>query len=209
MSVAFALVAGVLAILNPCGFALLPAFLSIYVGARDEQLPTAPTRAFQGILVGLAVTVGLLAVFAVVGVPVALGADQVSRAFPWVGLFLGLAMAAVAIATLAGRRIPLLPERGLQVHGNCGGITGMLVFGAGYGLASLGCSLPILLVVIGASLTTTGGLATLAVLGASALGMAVVLMALSIAAALLRDGIARTLTRVIPTQELGATFNTT
>jgi cytochrome c biogenesis protein CcdA len=198
MSLAFALVAGVLAILNPCGFALLPAFLSIYVGAKEEQLPAAPTRAVQGIVVGLAVTVGFLAVFALVGLPVALGAGRISNAFPWVGLVLGVAMAAVAIATLAGRRIPLLPQRGPRVSERRGGITGMLLFGAGYGLASLGCSLPILLIVIGASLTTTGGLATLGVLGAYAVGMAAVLMALSIAAALVRDGISRALSRVIP-----------
>jgi cytochrome c-type biogenesis protein len=66
---ALALVAGALASVNPCGFPLLPAFLSFYVGAEEEDLPRAPARVGQGLLVGLLVSTGFLAVFALVGVP--------------------------------------------------------------------------------------------------------------------------------------------
>lgn len=51
MPVALALVAGALASVNPCGFPLLPAFLSFYVAADDDVLPRAPARAAQGLLV--------------------------------------------------------------------------------------------------------------------------------------------------------------
>lgn len=47
-----ALVSGGLAALNPCGFPLLPAFLSFYVGADEGRLPRAPTRVGQGLVVG-------------------------------------------------------------------------------------------------------------------------------------------------------------
>jgi cytochrome c-type biogenesis protein len=197
MPIAVALLAGGLATLNPCGFALLTAFLSFYVGAQEADLPAAPTRLLQAILVGLLVTAGFLAVFTVAGVPVALGAGQLATAMPWVGLVVGLAMALVAVATLAGRPIPL-GVRGLRTGGRGRRTSAMLLFGVGYGLASLGCTLPVFLVVVGASLTTTGGLAALAVFGAYALGTAVVLMALSIGAGLLRDGVARTLRRAVP-----------
>src|SRR5438876_8125830 len=36
-----ALVAGGLAVINPCGFPLLPAFLSFYLGADEHELPRA------------------------------------------------------------------------------------------------------------------------------------------------------------------------
>jgi len=39
MPLALALVAGALASVNPCGFPLLPAFLSFYVGADENVLP--------------------------------------------------------------------------------------------------------------------------------------------------------------------------
>jgi hypothetical protein len=74
----------------------------------------------------------------------------------------------------------------------------MLLFGVGYGLVSLGCTLPVFLVAVGAALTTTGPLAALTVFGAYALGMAVVLLALSISAGLLRHGLARALRRALP-----------
>jgi cytochrome c biogenesis protein CcdA len=42
------LVAGGLSVVNPCGFPLLPAFLSFYFGADEQQLPRASTRVVQG-----------------------------------------------------------------------------------------------------------------------------------------------------------------
>ena len=59
--------------INPCGFPLLPAFLSFYLGADERRLPPAPTRALQGLLVGALVTVGFLGFFALVGLPVSYG----------------------------------------------------------------------------------------------------------------------------------------
>ena len=43
--VSVALVAGGLAVVNPCGFPLLPAFLGFYLGADEEQLPRAASSA--------------------------------------------------------------------------------------------------------------------------------------------------------------------
>jgi cytochrome c-type biogenesis protein len=108
-----------------------------------------------------------------------------------------VAIALVAIATLAGRQVSLaVPTARMRVAARRP--AAILLYGVGYGLASLGCTLPVFLVVIGASLATNGPLAALGVFGAYALGMALVLMALSIGAGLLRDGLARALGRAIP-----------
>jgi hypothetical protein len=57
-------------------------------------------------------------VFAVVGVPVALGAGQLANTIPWVGFAVGVAMALVAIATLAGRQVSLaVPTSGMRAAG--------------------------------------------------------------------------------------------
>lgn len=197
MPVAFAMLAGALATLNPCGFAMLAAFLSLYVGAHEDDLPRSATRAMQGVLVGLLVSVGFLTVFVVLGVPVVLGLGQISGAVPWVGLAIGVIMAGVAVATLAGKSMSLTVRkpRGETRRRRAGA---MYVFGVGYGLASLGCTMPVFLVVIGASLATSSGLASVVVFIAYAAGMALVLMALAVSAALLRDGLARTLKRALP-----------
>jgi thiol:disulfide interchange protein len=67
VSLSIAFVGGGLATLNPCGFPLLPAFLSFYAGADETRLPAASTRLAQGTAAGLLVTAGFLGVFAGVG----------------------------------------------------------------------------------------------------------------------------------------------
>ncbi|MFV1970834.1 MAG: cytochrome c biogenesis CcdA family protein [Acidimicrobiia bacterium] len=192
-----ALAAGGLSTVNPCGFAMLPAYLSFYVGANEDQLPTAASRTAQGLLTGLMVTAGFLLVFGIVGLPITYGATQIVRAIPWVGIGLGIALLIVGVATLAGRRIsttivnPVRPGRARQPKT-------MFVFGIGYGIASLGCTLPVFLAVIGASLATQGAGSALAVLAAYGLGMAIMLILFSTGAALARDGLVRTVRRLMP-----------
>jgi cytochrome c-type biogenesis protein len=82
VSLSIAFVGGGLATLNPCGFPLLPAFLSFYAGADETQLPSASTRLAQGLAAGLLVTAGFLGVFAVIGLPISLGATAISRVLP-------------------------------------------------------------------------------------------------------------------------------
>lgn len=195
MSLAFAVMAGALAMLNPCSFALLPAFLSVSLHSQDATRASS-TRALHAVVVGLLVTAGAVSIFTVVGVPIALGAGQLTRAVPWIGFTLGMALAVVAVLTLAGKRIPL-PDRRVRTNHHRGA-GGLLLFGAGYGIASLSCTLPIFLVVVGASLTNSGGLAALVVFAGYAAGMAVVLTALAVGVGLLRDTITRALTALLP-----------
>jgi cytochrome c biogenesis protein CcdA len=192
--VSLALVAGALATLNPCGFPLLPAFLSFYVGAREERLPSPSSRVVQGLVTGILVTAGFLGVFVAVGLPVAYGARRVSDWLPWMGIALGGALIAVGIATLAGR-VPRLPVRLSVRMGGSRGTGPMVLFGAGYGVASLGCTLPIFLAVVGSA---ASGASTALVFGAYGAGMAIVVTALALAAAFLREGLARTLRSVLP-----------
>lgn len=197
MPIALALVAGALASVNPCGFPLLPAFLSFYVGAEEEALPRAPARVTQGLLVGLLVSGGFLAVFAVMGVPIAYGVTQLTDAIPWAGLVIGLFMLVAAVAGLAGRSFYLVPKRAMRVERRRRPST-MVWFGAAYAVCSLGCTLPIFVALVGASLATASLVEGVIVFGAYALGMATMLMALSLGAALARDGLARRLRRLLP-----------
>lgn len=197
MPLALALVAGALASVNPCGFPLLPAFLSFYVGADEEDLPRAPARAAQGVLVGLLVASGFLGVFALIGIPVAYGATRLTSAIPWAGLAVGAVMTAAGIAGILGRRWYLSLRRGVKVERRRRPLT-MMWFGAAYAVCSLGCTLPIFVALVGASLATATLLEALLVFGAYGLGTATMVMALAIGAALARDGLARALKRLLP-----------
>jgi cytochrome c biogenesis protein CcdA len=188
-----ALVAGGLSVLNPCGFPLLPAFLSFYLGADERALPRAPTRVLQGLTVGGLVTLGFLGLFAAVGLPISMGVSALSDAIPWAGIATGVVLAAVGVVALAGAHIPVpLNLRIPVVRERRAGA--MLVFGVGYGAASLGCTLPLFLTLVGAS---AGG-ANVTAFAAYGAGMAVVLMAISVLVALLRDGAARAVRPLLP-----------
>jgi cytochrome c biogenesis protein CcdA len=91
---------------NPCGFPLLPAFLSFYLGADEQQLPRAATRVLQGLLVGALVTVGFVGLFALVSLPVSFGVALVARAVPWAGLATGTLLALAGLLVISGRRLP-------------------------------------------------------------------------------------------------------
>ena len=180
--------------MNPCGFPLLPAFLSFYMGADEQRLPSAPSRVLQGVLVGALVAVGFLGFFALVGLPVSYGVGAIARAVPWAGLATGAALVIAGVLTLLGThlRLPAQPSVRPRRERRLGA---MLLFGIGYGAASLGCTLPLFLTLVGASLSGGGKLTTFLAYGA---GMAVVLMALSVLVALAREGAARAVRPLLP-----------
>ena len=148
----------------------------------------------QGLLVGALVTVGFLGSFALVGLPVSYGVGAIARAVPWAGPATGAALAIAGLLTLLGRHLRLpahlhvAPPRERRVGA-------MLLFGVGYGAASVGCTLPLFLTLVGTSLSGGGKITTFLAYGA---GMAVVLMALSVLIALAREGVARSVRPLLP-----------
>jgi cytochrome c-type biogenesis protein len=191
VSIAFA--SGALSVVNPCGFPLLPTFLSYYLAADEESLPRASTRVAQGLVVGALVAAGFLLVFAALALPVSYGVSAIADAVPWLGLATGVLLAVAGVVVLVGRRLPQVPQLRLPVRRERR-LRSMFGFGIAYGAASLGCTLPILLSLVGASL----GANKLTVLAAYAAGLTVVLTALSVSVALARAGAAQALRPVLP-----------
>ena len=196
-SLAIALIAGGLSTVNPCGFALLPAFLTFYVGADDEQLPNASSRSVQGLKVGTVVAGGFITVFAVIGLPLALGASVLTRSIPWFGISVGIVLIALGVAMFAGKKVSVSFANPVRVERDRR-LKTMFTFGIGYGIASLGCTLPVFLAVIGASSSSSGVAGSLTVFAGYGAGMALVMVVLSLAASMVRAGIANHIKRSIP-----------
>ena len=67
-----------LATVNPCGFAMLPAYLSYFLGIEGQAADrSTPARLARALVVSAAVTLGFLAVFLGVGAIVSAGLQQV------------------------------------------------------------------------------------------------------------------------------------
>jgi len=206
LPIVFAFTAGMLASVNPCGFAMLPAFVSYYLGAREETFEATPParRAMEGIGLGLLVTLGFLVIFAVVGFVFSLGGRFVVRAVPWAALGVGLILIALGLALLAGKQLYLnlaAPHWDLSPRRP----RSLFLFGVGYAVTSLSCTLPIFVAVVGSTFATAGLLSSLAVFFSYGLGMGVVLMAVAVGAALFKGIVAQRLRVVLPyVERLGA-----
>lgn len=150
---AFATTAGMLATVNPCAFPLLPGFAAYFVGAdrAGDCSEAVPLRALRGLLAGLAVAGGFAATFALAAVVVALGGKSLLAYAHWLAWVVAGGLILLGIAMLAGRTLHLpLP---LPAGGRGGrGLRGMLAYGVAYGAASLSCTLPIFLLVVGGAL---------------------------------------------------------
>jgi cytochrome c-type biogenesis protein len=199
---AFAFGAGALATVNPCGFAVLPAFLAYYLGDEDQTDVGGDglSRVGQGFVVGLAVSGGFAAVFTIAGLLVSLGLRSLVGAVPWAAVVIGAALVVAGLAMLAGRRVAL----NLAKHVGPG--TGrswrrMFVFGAGYAVASLSCTLAVLLAVVAQALATSNPLQMLGVFAAYGLGAATVLVALSLSAAVAKAALVGGIRRLLPVVE--------
>lgn len=177
----YGLVAGALAALNPCGFALLPAVVS-----RALTRTAGGSPVVRGLQLGALLTLGTLTSFGVIGLVLSAFGTGLTRALPFVNLLLGVALLVMAVLTLRGRP-PVLRFRGLRSPSS-GRPAEFYPFGVAYGLASLGCTLPVFLGVVagGVSRSLAEGAALFTAYG---LGMGGVLTAVTLAAALGQDAV--------------------
>ncbi|GAB4086684.1 hypothetical protein GCM10028784_33140 [Myceligenerans cantabricum] len=139
--------AGVVAAVNPCGFALLPAYLSLFVLDEQRSRSAAVGRALRATA---ALTLGFAGVFLVFGLAVAPVAAAVQAYLPAFTVVLGLVVAAAGGWLLAGRSLPSFTVgRAGKQGAPTAGFGSMTGFGASYAIASLGCTIaPFLAVVV-------------------------------------------------------------
>ncbi len=200
LPIGFAAAAGVVASVNPCGFFILPSYVAFQLGTEeagyDQVSPLG--RVGRALAVGLMATLGFVLIFAAAGAVIAAGGTFLGRVFPFLGLAVGVLMVGFGgyllvthryVGVLAASRVQVTPRRNL---GNA------FVFGIGYAIGSLSCTLPIFLVVVGSALGASGFLASFSQFVAFALGMGVVVIAITIGAALFRDAVAAFLRTMLP-----------
>jgi cytochrome c-type biogenesis protein len=193
----FALLAGALATVNPCGFVMLPALVAVQLrtagssGTLPRDVLVARALAFAFLA-----TLGFLGVFGVLGAAVALGARSLVRVFPYGGLIIGAAMVGIGLWSLLGRRPLPLPGLGRRPFARTP--SGAMAFGAAYAVASLSCTLPVFLAVVGGTLFAEGVAAAVVPFVGYAIGMGGVLLAVTLATALSAGALVRGLRRAMP-----------
>lgn len=207
---AYALLLGAVAAFNPCGFALLPAYLTVIVagsasavGGDDAPAPRAiALRRALGF--ALAMTVGFVAVFAAFGLLFAgVNLGLQAAVLPWVSwvtLALGVLVVWLGVAMTARGEIrgPGLGALGRASRAPGQTFASQLAYGAGFAIASLSCTIGLFLTVVTQALGATGPVGALTPFVAYALGMGTAVVLVSLAAAVAGTGAATALRRRTP-----------
>jgi cytochrome c-type biogenesis protein len=186
---AYALFAGMVAAFNPCGFALLPAYLGLYLQTGSDGPRSPAAVIFTPLKVSLAVAAAFVGAFGLVGLAIGAAGATVSSLFPFLGLAVGMLLIAAGGAMVAGWTFVGTGQGLADRLGGVAtrrGIAGYFAYGIAYALASLGCTLPVFLTVVGSALLTGGWVGELLQFVLFGIGMSLVLAALTLLAALFK-----------------------
>lgn len=198
---AYALLLGIVAAFNPCGFALLPAYITVIVtGSADSDYPrSVALRRAAGF--GLAMTLGFMLVFTAFGLlfgAVSLGLQgsilpYVSYATIAIGIaltWLGVIMALRGELRGPGLRVQLRAPRTT--------FRSQVGYGASFAVASLSCTIGLFLAVVSQALLASNPVDAVLPFVIYGAGMAASVVTVSLIAALAGTTVAATLRRKTP-----------
>lgn len=190
--------AGLVAALNPCGFALLPAYLALVVRGERTGWWIAVGRALAATT---AMTLGFLAVFGTFGLLTVAVSVTVQRYLPYATIAIGIALVALGVWLLLGRRLAVLSPVALTGGSRwapTARIGSMVGYGVGYAIASLSCTIGPFLAVTGAAYRGGQILDGLMIYLAYPAGFGLLVGVLAIAVALTRSALIDRVRRILP-----------
>jgi cytochrome c biogenesis protein CcdA len=192
---AYALGAGMLATVNPCGFAMLPGYLTMVIATNQDT--TRLARLGRALAASALMTAGFVAVFGIFGLLSLPLRGVLQQYLPVVTVLVGVVMVVLGVLLLAGRQLTLLlpkPARGAPSTR----IVSMAGYGVAFAVASLSCTIGPFLAATGIALRGGDTLSGLATFVAYALGMGLVVAVLAVAAALASTAVATGIRRLLP-----------
>lgn len=190
--------AGLVAAVNPCGFAMLPAYLALVVRDESTSQLTAVGRA---LVATAAMTLGFVAVFGVFGLLTVSLASTVQRYLPYGTVLIGVVLLALGSWLLLGRDLAVTTPKWLAGNPRwapTARLGSMFGYGVGYAIASLSCTIGPFLAVTGASFGGRSGWERVSIYLAYATGFALVVGVLAIAAAFASSVLIDCIRRMLP-----------
>lgn len=193
-----ALISGFLTFLTPCGFAMLPAYISYYLSRENHQAKSLPwkKRLFKGLSLGFLAGLGIITIFSLLGVVIVVLGNAVKPFIPWLTILGALFVITLGFLMLTKKSFSIsLP---FHLGGAAKPGQSFYSFGIIYGLAVMSCSLPIFLAVTLGALSAggiKGGLFVFS-LYAGAAGISMVLFSLLLS--VMREAILRWLGKMFP-----------
>jgi cytochrome c biogenesis protein CcdA len=194
-TIGFELGAGLVAALNPCGFAFLPGYLALVIaGANPSSGPRALARAGAAAAV---MSAGFLTVFGVFGLLISPVIASAQKYLPFATVIVGALLVVLAVWLLAGKTITvIMPEPSVAAPSRQ--LRSMYGYGIGYALASLSCTIAPFLAVISMTFKQGSLLAGVEGFIAYAGGMTITVGVAALTVALAGSAATGALRRVLP-----------
>lgn len=186
---------GMIALINPCGFALLPAYLGFFLGLDENDEGETRLRALnRAQVVGLSLSIGFLAVFGIIGLAFAGAIGSIGSVLRFITLGMGVLLFILGIAMLFGFqplvRIPKL-EKGTGSRSS----VSMFLFGVSYAIASLSCTIGLFLSAVPTDGTFVSRFGAFLSYG---LGMGLLATVLTLAVAFGKKGVVGKMRQILP-----------
>lgn len=173
--------AGLVATVNPCGFAMLPAYLSYFLGTSAGDTRAVSIR--RALTVSALMAAGFLIVFGAAGILLTLGVQVIVEFIPWLAVVVGAGLVVLGVRTYRGRYLTLSLGSGRVDRSS------VLRFGISYAVASLSCTLPIFLSLIAGTFARSTVLEGVSAFVAYSVGMSLVITAITVTMAFGQDRI--------------------
>lgn len=187
---------GMVALINPCGFALLPAYLGFFLGLDDDDAGESRIVALnRAQVVGLSLSLGFLAVFGILGLAFAGALTAIAPVLRYITLGMGLLLVVLGFAMLRGFQ-PMLRLPKLERGTGSRSAASMFVFGVSYAVASLSCTIGLFLSAVPTDGTSFAG--RLGAFMSYGLGMGLLATVLTLAVAFGKKGIVGNMRSILP-----------
>jgi cytochrome c biogenesis protein CcdA len=200
----YAFGAGMVSAVNPCGFAMLPVYLSLYLGAEESEFRRQSffLRLLKAFWIAFVVTAGFGLLFGVVGAIVSAGGSFLMGVMPWLAVVVGIGLMVLGAWMFLGNTLSFhffIAAAGKISDPRRMSVLGFFLFGVAFGAISMSCTLPIFLLVVGSSVAAgdfAGGLFQFA---SYILGMGSVMLLLTLGITVVKEGVVvGTLRRIVP-----------
>lgn len=197
--IGLAFAAGLVAALNPCGFAMLPSYLLLVVRGQHSGDSSGAAATGRALVATAGMALGFMTVFGAFGALTVSAATTVQRYLPYATVLVGVVLIGLGLWLLAGRALSALTPRPLGPRwAPTARLGSMYGYGISYAIASLSCTIGPFLAVTTAGLRGGSLLTAVAIYLAYGAGLTLVVGVLAVAAAAASSAMADRLRRILP-----------
>ena len=202
--VSLAFSAGLITFVNPCGFAMLPVYITYYFKNEGLEKARLLRRIFISLIFGLTVSLGFVAVFLLIGFIVNYVGRGLLRYVGWFDFGVGILLMIIGFIYLFNLNIKInlnkLTNLGEKLKSNKSNnkYASFFLYGTGFAIASLACTLPIFLLIVTTASKAGGFIDGLLIFLIYAAGMSFFMILFSVAVAFSKTIIEKTLKKWMP-----------